>query len=381
MTGRAQRWDPVLPEPRQQAIGRGRVLRREQPGRGQHVVGVDDDPRRSRHQPTAVDVVTGAGRQDRHRVVGRVVPQHSAGADEQVDLAQVLAVALDESTVRAEHHLLATGVPTYGEVHRRRGDREVVLVSCRLRRAPGSGRVPAPAASTSPSGTSRPASAAASTVGTALHRMPRSPSTVRLTGTVATTSRPARRSSGSTSTTECTSVVAPPTSTTTTSPAPGCSAPRPDASSSTAVSTMSGVAPCTIAVKSARLRQVLAADHVAEEHLADRRPRTLGAQHADLGNDVVGDDVRDTGPREQRRRSRPTASALPATTTGPDQRGVGQRLGVARAAPRRCRRRCRRRAARRPARPPAAHGGRRRRTTRARPVRRSTAPPDDPPRP
>ena len=79
------------------------------------------------------------------------------------------------------------------------------------------------------------------TVGTALHRMPRSPSTVRVTRVGATTWRASPTSSGSSSTTECTSVVAPPTSTTATSPVTS-------ASSSTPVSTTSGVGPVTIRV-------------------------------------------------------------------------------------------------------------------------------------
>ena len=83
----------------------------------------------------------------------------------------------------------------------------------------------------------------AATTGTAFQRIPRSPSTVRVTGWVATTSRPRFASSGSSSITECTSVVAPPTSTTATSP---CSA----ASTSTPRSTTSGVAARTRRAKS-----------------------------------------------------------------------------------------------------------------------------------
>ena len=67
------------------------------------------------------------------------------------------------------------------------------------------------------SSSSSPASCPASQVLTALQRIPRSPSTVRVTGVVATTSRESPASSGSRRTTECTSVVAPPMSTTTTS--------------------------------------------------------------------------------------------------------------------------------------------------------------------
>ena len=80
--------------------------------------------------------------------------------------------------------------------------------------------------------------------------MPRSPSTVRVTRVVATTSRLSPESSGSSSTTLWTSVVAPPTSTTTVSPAAS-------ARSSTPVRTTSGVAPCTMARKSSRALRCL----------------------------------------------------------------------------------------------------------------------------
>ena len=91
------------------------MLRGEQPGRGQHVVGSTTTaapaarasrPRRGRPTPAART----AG-----DVGGGVVPEHSAGSDQQVDLAKVLAAALDEPPVRAEHHLLAPGVAAYRE--------------------------------------------------------------------------------------------------------------------------------------------------------------------------------------------------------------------------------------------------------------------------
>ena len=81
--------------------------------------------------------------------------------------------------------------------------------------------------------------------------------------------------------------------------------------------------------------QVLAADHVGEEHLADRGPGAVRREHADPRHDVVGDDVGDAGSARTAVTST-RASTLPATTTGPRQpaateppRPLEQRLGVA----------------------------------------------------
>ena len=111
--------------------------------------------------------------------------------------------------------------------------------------------------------------------------------------------------------------------------------------------------------------EVLAADHVGEEHLADRAPRGVRGEHADPGHDVVGQHVaaRRRGsrrPRRGRRRCRPRrpvrASRRPPAP------------GRRRAAPRRCRRPCRPSAARRPAGRPRgrARSGRRRAPARGR---------------
>ena len=124
-------------------------------------------------------------------------------------------------------------------------------------------------------------------------------------------------------------MVAPPTSTTTTSPAPGCSASRPRASSSTAVSTTSGVAPRTIAVKSARCDRCLPPITCAQEHLADRGPRAdPGASTPICGHHVVGQ--RRTACRQPSSSAATSsrASTLPATTTGPAPPGAGQRAGA-----------------------------------------------------
>ena len=67
--------------------------------------------------------------------------------------------------------------------------------------------------------------------------------------------------------------------------------------------------------------QVLAADHVGQEHLADRGPRRVGREHADPRHHVVGEHVRDArrgSPRPRRgprrcRRPRPGRSSRRST--------------------------------------------------------------------
>ena len=216
--------------------------------------------------------------------------EHAAGTDDESDPAQVGPGPLHHPALGADHHPRSAGVTTQRQTHGGAGDL-LVLVLLRLGgRARSRGRPATAAASV------RSASPAASAVQTADQRIPRSPSTVRVTGLPATTSRARpsasiEPSSGSTSTTECTSVVAPPTSTTTTSPDTGTGIVDARASSSTPASTTSGVAPRTIAVKSAPRAQVLAADHVGEEDLPYRAPRGLGRQDADPGDDVVREHV------------------------------------------------------------------------------------------
>ena len=76
----------------------------EQAGRGQHVVGVDDDPGAPRQLPAALDVGRRrCRRRTRSATPGAAVAQHAAGADQQVDLAQVLAGALDDPALGADH--------------------------------------------------------------------------------------------------------------------------------------------------------------------------------------------------------------------------------------------------------------------------------------
>ncbi len=113
--------------------------------------------------------------------------------------------------------------------------------------------------------------------------------------------------------------MAPPTSTTTTSPTPGRSAPSPEASSSTAVSTRSGVAPWTIAAKAGLVERCL-------PPITWRRNIARIAARADAGSrtPIRGTTLpaRTYGVPAPSRRAATSgwASTLPATTTGPDQR-------------------------------------------------------------
>ena len=241
----------VIGQPLHQPIRRLGMPSGEQPGRCEDVVAVDHEARSHRQLPAALDL-TGAAREHSLLDPRPAVPQHAAGAR-------------------------PGGRPRGGPCRcaPRRGRRGRPRPGCGRRAGAGRARRQRPRCARrrrSPRRSSagsrgrragrrrratRSSSAASATVEVADHRMPRSPSTVRVTGVVATTSRERVASSGSSSTTECTSVVAPPTSTTTTSPAPGWSASTPRASSSTPVSTTSGVAPVTMAVKSARLLRCL----------------------------------------------------------------------------------------------------------------------------
>ena len=195
------------------AVRRLRVPPAEQAGRGEHVVVVDHDPRALGQLPAALDVspVLPPSTRSASRAG---VPQHATRADEQADLAQVLAGAFDHAAVGAEDHLAPSGVPAQRDADRGRRDALVLVVLGVGRREVA--RVGVPRAR--PRRPGRRARAGRDRE-VAAQRMPRSPSTVRVTGR--------RRddlansaSSGSSSTTEWTSVVAPPTSTTTTSPGP-----------------------------------------------------------------------------------------------------------------------------------------------------------------
>ena len=119
--------------------------------------------------------------------MGRV-PQHATGAHEQGDLAEVLAGALDDTAVRAHHHVRPTGVAAQREDRGSRGDLLVLVASAEV-----VGKKDGSEARSSAAGSRSEGSSAASHVLSALHRMPRSPSTVRVTGVVATTSRESRR--------------------------------------------------------------------------------------------------------------------------------------------------------------------------------------------
>ena len=115
--------------------------------------------------------------------------QHAAGADEQVDLAQVLAAALDDPAVGADDDLAAAGVPAQGEPDRGAGDAPRRRRA--RRRSPGrnAGSARRTLRRRAAVGVVEQPGRARLDGGTAHQRMPRSPSTVRVTGVVATTSR------------------------------------------------------------------------------------------------------------------------------------------------------------------------------------------------
>ena len=136
---------------------------------------------------------------------------------------------------------------------------------------------------------SSPSAWPASQVLSALQRMPRSPSTVRVTGVVATTSRESPASSGSSSTTEWTSWwprrCRPP------QPAP---LTRPGRARLCCQHLDTGEHQVGRRAAHHRrevgtLAQVLAPDHVGQEHLADGLPRGLRAEYADARDHVVRD--------------------------------------------------------------------------------------------
>src|SRR4029079_9463853 len=143
--------------------------------------------------------------------------------------------------------------------------------------------------------------------------MPSSPSTWRVPGVVAPTSRPSVASSGSRSTTEWTSVVAPPTSTTTTSRASVRASPSPPGS------TKSGVGPRTIAAKSARELRCLPPITWARNISRIAARAGPGESTPILGTTLSASTYGVADPaRSPATSSR--ASTLPATTTGVAQR-------------------------------------------------------------
>ena len=281
--------------------------RRQQAGRGEHVVAVDHDPRAARAAASRPRRSPMLPARTRSATPGRPWRSTPPGADEQVDLAQVLAGALDDPALGADHDLLRPAC--------RRSARPTAaraIASSSSRSASVSGRKPGVVVPALGAPRRGRRSSAASTVETADQRMPRSPSTVRVTGVVATTSRASSRPPGR---------ARPP------------SARRwwrrrrrrprrrrrrvsSPASSSTPVSTTSGVAPRTIAVKSARAAEVLAADHVGQEHLADRRAGRSGASTPIAARRCRR---RRAGTSARIAATSSRASTLPATTTGPVQ--------------------------------------------------------------
>src|SRR5690349_2257487 len=88
----------------------GRVVGRQQSDGGEHVVGVDDDPRVLRELPAAGQVGAGAAGQHALGDTRAAVAQRAAGEHDEVDLAQVDAGPLDHPTFGADDHLGAAGV-------------------------------------------------------------------------------------------------------------------------------------------------------------------------------------------------------------------------------------------------------------------------------
>jgi hypothetical protein len=93
----------------------------EQPARGQHVVVVHHDPWSHRQLPAALDLAD-AGAQHALGDAGSAVAQHPAGAHEETNLAQVLPGALDHAAVGADDDLAAAGVAAEGEADSRGRD-------------------------------------------------------------------------------------------------------------------------------------------------------------------------------------------------------------------------------------------------------------------
>ncbi len=104
-------------------------MRAEQPHRCQHGGVVHDDPRAFRQLPATVGTDVRADARREHPVgdPGAAVAQHSSGGDHEVDLAQVDTGALDEPPRRADDHRAATGVAAQREPAGSAGDRLVVL--------------------------------------------------------------------------------------------------------------------------------------------------------------------------------------------------------------------------------------------------------------
>src|SRR5680860_1327306 len=93
----------VTGQPLRQAVRRVRLGSGQQPDRAQRVVVVDHDAGSARQLPAPFMVGTEAVGEHPVDHPGPAVPQHAAGADQQVDLAQVLAGALEDPALRADH--------------------------------------------------------------------------------------------------------------------------------------------------------------------------------------------------------------------------------------------------------------------------------------
>src|SRR3954447_22825480 len=93
----------------------------EETGGGEHVLLVDGEPSTLRKLPPAVDLADAAGEHSL-RDTRPAVPEHATRADDQVDLAEVLPAAFDDTSLGADHDLAPPGMTAEGEADRRLRD-------------------------------------------------------------------------------------------------------------------------------------------------------------------------------------------------------------------------------------------------------------------
>ena len=98
-----------------ETAGRVGMLAGQQAHGREHVVDVDGDLRASRELPTALDIRADAPGEDPLGDPGAAVPEYAARADQEVDLAEVLAGPLDHASLGADHDLATPGVAAQGE--------------------------------------------------------------------------------------------------------------------------------------------------------------------------------------------------------------------------------------------------------------------------
>ena len=362
---------------RRQAVAASGCAAAEQADRGEHVVTVHDHPAVLGQLPAALasrrPVRRGSGRSTPGRPWRRTPPEPT----QQVDLAQVLAGALDDPPARPGLDRRTTrdrpACRRRARSPRPRGDR-LVLASlgvgrrqeatgrrCGVRRRRGGRRRRSPASCAGlPRGDRAPAHAevALDRAGDrgGGHDLAGEPGV--LVGSSSTTrvhvgGRPADVDDHHVAGTGRPST--------------------PRASTSTPVSTRSGVAPRTIAVKSARPLSCLPPITWARNISRIARAGRVGREHADPRHHVVGQDVRQLRPAIAATSSRAVDVAGHHHRARPA--AAPTRRARRRAAPPRCRRRCRRSAAPRPARVVRASSTVGRLVGRPRPSTATTLPP------